>query len=263
MPWRVNAKPINCPLGGTGCRARSWRENQRERILAAVADVVSAASYGELTVEGIIVTAGISRRTFYEHFKNKDEAFLAAYDAITAQLVAEVLPAVDAADGFAARVTAGLGTFLDFLAGEAAFARMCIVEALAAGPDAIRRRNDTMRSFADLIDRNAQELLTDKVAPGLTAELIVGGIYEVVYTRVLQGRDPRSTGPAAGSDLLRPAALSRARGGGGRASQAARQPAGRLGPRPSVQPRPQNSVPGAKDGAAAGFEYACHGTHAQ
>jgi AcrR family transcriptional regulator len=162
-------------------------ENQRERILAAVADVVSAASYGELTVEGIIVTAGISRRTFYEHFNNKDEAFLAAYDAITAQLVAEVLPAVDAADGFAARVAAGLGTFLDFLAGEAAFARMCIVEVLAAGPDAIRRRNDTMRSFADLIDRNAQELLAGKVAPGLTAELIVGGIYEVVYTRVLRG----------------------------------------------------------------------------
>ena len=69
-------------------------ENQRERILAAVADVVSAASYGELTVEGIIVTAGISRRTFYEHFKNKDDAFLAAYDAITTQLVGEVLPAV-------------------------------------------------------------------------------------------------------------------------------------------------------------------------
>jgi AcrR family transcriptional regulator len=133
------------------------------------------------------VTAGISRRTFYEHFKNKDEAFLAAYDAITAQLVAEVLPAVDAADGFAARVAAGLGTFLDFLASEAAFARICIVEALAAGPDAIRRRNDTMRSFADLIDRNAQELLAGKVAPGLTAELIVGGIYEVVYTRVLRG----------------------------------------------------------------------------
>ena len=162
-------------------------ENQRERILAAVADVVSAASYGEMTVEGIIVTAGISRRTFYEHFRNKDDAFLAAYDAITTQLVGEVLPAVEAADGFAARTAAGLGTFLDFLASEPAFARMCIVEALAAGPEAIRRRNDTMGAFADLIDRNAQELLAGEVAPGLTAETIVGGIYEVVYTRVLRG----------------------------------------------------------------------------
>ena len=52
-----------------------------------------------------------------------------------------------------------MATFLDFLASEPAFARMCIVEALAAGPDAIKRRNDTMRAFADLIDLNAQELL--------------------------------------------------------------------------------------------------------
>ena len=102
-------------------------------------------------------------------------------------MVGEVLPAVEAADGFAARAAAGLGTFLDFLASEPAFARMCIVEALAAGPEAIRRRNDTMRAFADLIDRNAQELLAGHVAPALTAETIVGGIYEVVYTRVLRG----------------------------------------------------------------------------
>jgi AcrR family transcriptional regulator len=175
------------PPGRHGLSRSFVAENQRERILAAVADVVSAASYAEMTVEGIIVTAGVSRRTFYEHFKNKDDAFLAAYDAITAQLVGEVLPAVDAADGFAARAAAGLGTFLDFLASEPAFARMCIVEALAAGPEAIRRRNDTMRAFADLIDRNAQELLAGKVAPGLTAETIVGGIYEVVYTRVVRG----------------------------------------------------------------------------
>jgi AcrR family transcriptional regulator len=53
--------------------------------------------------------------------------------------------------------------------------------------EAIRRRNDTMAAFADLIDRNAQELLAGKVSPGLTAETIVGGIYEVVYTRVLRG----------------------------------------------------------------------------
>ncbi len=162
-------------------------ENQRERILAAVADVTSAASYGEMTVEGIIVTAGISRRTFYEHFKNKHEAFLAAYDAVTALLVEKVLAAINAADGFAARAGAGLGAFVDFLASEPAFARMCIVEALAAGPDAISRRNAVMKAFADLIDGQAQELLGDSTPPGLRAETIVGGIYEVVYSRVLRG----------------------------------------------------------------------------
>ena len=162
-------------------------ENQRERILTAVGDVTSAASYAELTVEGIIVTAGVSRRTFYEHFKNKEDAFLAAYDSITARMSEQVVAAIYAEETFAARARAGLGEFLGFLAGEPAFARMCIVEVLAAGPDAIQRRNDTMRAFADLIDLNARELLGDRVSPALTAETIVGGIYEVVC-RILAGQ---------------------------------------------------------------------------
>jgi AcrR family transcriptional regulator len=162
-------------------------QNQRQRILTAVADVTSAASYAQMTVEGIIVTAGVSRRTFYEHFKNKDDAFLAAYDEITALLVERVFGAVQAADGFSERVVAGLGTFLDFLASEPAFARMCVVEVLAAGPEAIGRRNNVMRAFADLIDAQAKELLSDRHSPALTAETVVGGIYEVVYSRVLRG----------------------------------------------------------------------------
>jgi hypothetical protein len=94
---------------------------------------------------------------------------------------------VEAASSFAEKAAAGLGTFLDFLASEPAFARMCVVEVLAAGPEAIARRNNTMKAFADLIDYNARELLDDRFSPALTAETIVGGIYEVVYSRVLRG----------------------------------------------------------------------------
>jgi AcrR family transcriptional regulator len=130
----------------------------------------------------------VSRRTFYEHYKNKDEAFLAAYDAVTAQLVERVVTAIQAEDSFAERARAGLGAFLAFIAAEPAFARMCIVEVLAAGPEAIKRRNAAMRAFAALIEDDARELLGDSAPPSLTAETIVGGIYEVVYTRVLRGQ---------------------------------------------------------------------------
>ena len=175
------------PPGRHGLSRSFVAQNQRERILAAVADVTSAGSYAELTVEGIIVTAGVSRRTFYEHFKNKDEAFLAAYDEIAALLVQRVFAAQEVPSGFAEKAVAGLGTFLDFLASEPAFARMCIVEVLAAGQEAITRRNNVMKAFADLIDYNAREMLDDGVSTALTAETIVGGIYEVVYGRVLRG----------------------------------------------------------------------------
>jgi AcrR family transcriptional regulator len=152
----------------------------------AVADVTSAASYAEMSVEDIIVTAGVSRRTFYEHFKNKDDAFLAAYEVGASQLVERVVKAVESEEGFAERTRAGLSAFLDFLADAPAFARMCIVEVLAAGPEAITRRNEAMRVFAELLEANAREFLDEDV-PALTAETVVGGIYEVVYARILRG----------------------------------------------------------------------------
>jgi AcrR family transcriptional regulator len=162
-------------------------ENQRERILSAVADVTSVAGYREMSVEDVIVTAGVSRRTFYEHFKNKDDAFLAAYDAVLAQLFASVQDAFEREERGTDRLRAGLAAFLDFIAREPAFARMCIVEALAAGSEAVSRRNAAMAAFARIIDENARELGTPLHPPELTVETIVGGIYEVIYTRVVRG----------------------------------------------------------------------------
>jgi AcrR family transcriptional regulator len=180
-------------------------QNQRERILSAVADVVSVAGYPDMSVEDVIVTAGVSRRTFYEHFKNKQDAFLAAYDAVLVQLLSTVQDAIATEEAFAERMRAGLAAFLDFLAREPAFARMCIVEALAAGPDAIARRNGAMAAFSALIADNARELGTPMTPQPLTAETIVGGIYEVVYTRIVRG-DIRQL-PALLPDLLYPALL--------------------------------------------------------
>ena len=180
-------QPHQLPPGRHGLPRSFVISNQRERILSAVAYVTSAASYGEMSVEDIIVTAGVSRRTFYEHFKNKEDVFLAAFDAVTAQLVEQVVTAVEAEETFSAQCVGGLRAFLEFVASEPAFGRMCIVEALAAGPEAIKRRNDTMRAFAALIEGKSQELLGEKAPSPLSAETVVGGIYEVVYTRVLRG----------------------------------------------------------------------------
>jgi AcrR family transcriptional regulator len=142
-----------------------------------------------MSVEGIIAAAGVSRRTFYEHFKNKEHAFLAAYDAVLGQLFQRVNGAVDAAETLPDKVRSGLSSFLGFLASEPAFAQMCIVDVLAAGPEAVARRDGGMRAFAQLILANAQNAWGDSAPPALdlTSEIVVGGIYEVIYARVLRG----------------------------------------------------------------------------
>jgi AcrR family transcriptional regulator len=176
------------PAGRHGLSRQFVISNQRERILAAVAEVCSASGYVAMSVEDIVVTSGVSRRTFYDNFRGKEDVYLAAYDEVVNQLMARVSNAYNEADGLVAKVRDSLATFLDFVADEPAFADMCIVEVMAAGPKAIERRNRTMAAFAELIAQAAAaELPKSKLPPALTAETLVGGIYEVVYARVLQG----------------------------------------------------------------------------
>ena len=144
-------QPHQLPPGRHGLPRAFVASNQRERILDAVADVASLAGYASMSVEGIIATAGVSRRTFYDHFADKQEAFLAAYDAIVALLVERVQNAFLSNTTFAGRVRDCLAAFLTFLAIEPRFADMCIVEVLAAGPEAVERRNGVMRAMAGLI----------------------------------------------------------------------------------------------------------------
>ena len=176
------------PPGRHGLSRRYVEENQRQRILDAVADVVSLSGYQAMSVEDVVSTAGVSRRTFYDHFTSKDDAFLTAYDAIGAQLVVHVRAAYAASTDFAQGVIACLGAFLEFVASEPHYADMCIVEAMAAGPAAVQRRAAVMRAFAQLLHEGAMTVADQVVPPPLVAETIVGGIYEIVYSRVLQGK---------------------------------------------------------------------------
>jgi len=176
------------PPGRHGLSRQFVEDNQRLRILDAVADVVSLVGYQAMSVEDVVTTAGVSRRTFYDHFGGKDDAFLTAYDVIGATLLAHVRAAYDASKTFSEGVVACLRAFLEGVASEPQYADMCIVEALAAGPAAIERRNAVMNAFAQLLRQGAETVAGGIRPPDLIAETIVGGIYEIVYSRVMQGK---------------------------------------------------------------------------
>ena len=193
-------RPDQLPSGRHGLLRSFVAANQRERILSGAAQATAELGYAEMSVEAVITRAGVSRRTFYEHFKNKEDAFLAAYDAAVRAVVRQVRRAYLQETTAQARLRAGLGAFLQFLASDPELARMCIVEVLAAGPRAIARRNETMRMFAEIIEDNIHELIPSCQRPALTAETIVGGIHEVVFSRILADRTGELPGLAG--DLL-------------------------------------------------------------
>jgi len=188
QPTHRQRQPHQLPPGRHGLPREFVVGNQRQRILAAVAEAVSEVGYAAMTVEDIIKAAGVSRRTFYEHFRSKEEAFLVSYEDISAQLMDAVVAAFDRTDTFVTRVEDCMRAFLTLLAAQPAYANMCIVEVLVAGQTAIERRNAVMRQFTELIEKGADEELPKPARPpALTSEALVGGIHEVIYARVLRG----------------------------------------------------------------------------
>jgi AcrR family transcriptional regulator len=166
--------------------------NQRQRILAAVAETTAARGYARMSVEDVVRGAGVSRRTFYELFPNKDQVFLEAYDQVANLLLAGVKAAYEGETGFSARVTAGFRAFLELLEASPAFARMCIVEVMAAGPEAVAKRSAVMGEFAKLIEENAaSELDSHGRVPAMHAQTIVAGAYEAVYRMIAAGETDR------------------------------------------------------------------------
>jgi AcrR family transcriptional regulator len=163
--------------------------NQRSRIVEAIADVSSVVGYAAMSVEDIIATAGISRRSFYDYYSSKEDGFVQAYDDISGRVLSAVREAYDEADGFASRIEAAIGALLQFFAQNPDYAEMCLVQVMSAGPDAVALRDKTLQQLTELIVGAAdRELPKRGRPPELIAEGIVGGIYEILYARVIRGR---------------------------------------------------------------------------
>ena len=145
----TQARPV-LPRGRHAAPREIVRRSQNERMLGAIADAVAEKGYGRASVADVIERAGVSRKTFYEHFANKEECFLAAYDAGADMLIGAIAEAVDdALPDWRSGIRNGTEAYLETLAANAAFAKTFMHEVLAAGPAALERRTVIMDRFIE------------------------------------------------------------------------------------------------------------------
>ncbi len=165
---------------------------QRERLLDAMAQTVAVQGYAATSVADVLQAARISRRTFYERFADKEDCFLAAYDAIAEVCHMRVSVAFNAAASWSDGVGDGLDALLSALAAEPQFARLAVVEVLGAGPRGLARRDATMQRFATFIQEGRAQFDEQRSPhPDVVAQAIVGGIYELLYSRIVRGETER------------------------------------------------------------------------
>jgi AcrR family transcriptional regulator len=170
-------------------------EIQRLRILGAMSEVAAQRGAGAVTVAHIVARAGISRRTFYDLFADREACFLAAFQEALAQASATVLPAWERTGSWRERVRGALWALLVFFDSHPAAARLCVVEALAAGPRALERRQEVVRLSIAAIDEGRSEVPKgSRQPPPLTADGVVGAVLSVVHSRLLEAKRAPLTG---------------------------------------------------------------------
>jgi len=170
-------------LEGQGGRPRDHvLEVQRRRILSAMARVAGEQGVAGATVAHVVARAGVSRRTFYDLFEDRQECFLAAFDEAVERTALKVGAAYRAEVKWVDGVRAGLLELLAFMEGEPELARLCVVEALAAGPDVLDRRRELLGALAAVVDGG--RLKAPKGPPPLTAEGVVGAVFSVIHARL-------------------------------------------------------------------------------
>jgi AcrR family transcriptional regulator len=162
------------------------RAVQRERLLAAMIAGVTEIGYSALTVQDVLGRAGISRPTFYEQFDDKEDCFLAAFDATVEQLRKRVDAAAAEGAGWQDRLRRAIAAVLAFVAEEPSAARTAIVEARASSPAGLRRRDEVLDGFASRTDALIREELAEPPS-AIAAAGVVGGVESVLYARLQKG----------------------------------------------------------------------------
>jgi AcrR family transcriptional regulator len=169
-------------------------EIQRARMLAATVEAVAEIGYAHLTVAQVISRARVSRKTFYDLFADREDCFLAAFEQGIARASALAGEAYERRRNWRDGMRAALAELLGLIDEEPALARLCIVEALAAGEEVLLRRAAVVRLLAAAVDRGRDQPGASQ-PPELISQAVVGAVFSVLHARLLD----RQMRPRGGS----------------------------------------------------------------
>jgi AcrR family transcriptional regulator len=165
-------------------------ETRRQLILEAMVRVVGRKGYKATSVADVIEEADVSRTTFYKHFEDKHECFLAAYDLVVERVMNEVVAGCNGEQTWLERVRVGLATIVDMFALDPELARTAIVEVAAAGADARRRHWNAISRFTEFLE-DGKEAADGRELPDNIALMAAGAVSGLIFDELLTGRAER------------------------------------------------------------------------
>jgi len=184
-------------------------KHQRARLHAAMIHLCSTRGYGRVTVNGLARAAGVSKKTLYRHFDNKEACFLATYDLVVRQAVGRISAAYrDEEAGrerdWAAGLCRAFDAFAQELIEQPASSRLALLDVLAVAPSAAARIERSEALFTTMIAKSFQQAPDGAAIPAEMIRPLIGGIWFVARSRLLEGNPQAisTCGPELGEWLL-------------------------------------------------------------
>ncbi|HEY1690096.1 MAG TPA: TetR family transcriptional regulator [Solirubrobacteraceae bacterium] len=182
------------PVGAQQEQARSVvSEIHRQRMLIAMAEAVRALGVSGVSVADVVSRAGVSRRTFYEAFQDRDDCLLAAIDYAVERAARRVAPAWQEQRDWRDGIRAGLAALLRFFDEEPVLGALLVLDWPAAGGTALQQRAEVIDRLVEAVD-SGRELSRASVGPSsVVAEGVVGAVLAVVHSRLLERDGSQAT----------------------------------------------------------------------
>jgi AcrR family transcriptional regulator len=175
------------PTGAHGLDPEEVQRDQRERLQAAMIELIARHGYQAVRILDLTKLARVSRPTFYSLYTDKEELFLNAYDEIAGRTARTVMQAYDVEGPGDERMRVAMRAFAELAAAEPEAVSLLVLGAFGAGAKALERRNHTLEALERGI-RSSRDRAPAKHSGDLTVKIILGGIREVTAARLRKGR---------------------------------------------------------------------------
>jgi AcrR family transcriptional regulator len=173
---------------GPGRSAPEVSAHQRTRLCEAMIEIVAESGYDAVTVRGLTRLAGVSSRSFYQHFDDKQECFLATQERLVLTSVRNIVRAQRPGLDWPERLRLSLRGLMREIVAEPQRARLVLVEAFAVEPAAEQLVH--AKSLFESAVRSCGSRGPGGVAlPPFMVSAIVAGVTRIARVRVLDGRE--------------------------------------------------------------------------
>lgn len=179
------------PAGRADLAEPPVAHSQRERLLVAIAQTTAEQGYNATTIGDVCTAAGVSRATFYELFKDKEDCFHAAMELSLADAMGSIVAVYSPDKPWATMVRDAAAAFLELLAARPTFARMAMIEAPASGERAFELYASGKRVLQSLLERGREDPVEEEAIPTSAARAALAAAESLIVGQILTGNTAR------------------------------------------------------------------------